>query len=121
MLAFNENPSLLCIIKSHKLNSKTMKAETFAKRTSKVSTKGSAYSNVRALLLGTVEEIRPTWYNGTGKRTTIYDTSSETRSILKAVGLVEGKDFVFGNDAARGGASGNFFRLTPAGKRKRIK
>ncbi|MEB3185657.1 MAG: hypothetical protein VKM97_07205 [Cyanobacteriota bacterium] len=62
-------------------------------------------------------EIRPTYYQGSGRRTSLYTSATEMAKIdfLTASGLFNVES---GNDAARGSATGDYFRFTP--KRKRL-
>ena len=42
------------------------------------------------------------------------------RDILTALSLKEGKHFLTGNDAPRGGYTGNYIKLLPLGKRLKV-
>lgn len=95
-----------------------MKTTTFDKRTSAINRNTKGYQLAKELLTygGT---IRPCWTSGTGRFCKNMDYTNDTIDVLKHAGLKEGKDFVCGNDAPKGGKTGNFIRLIA--KSKRIK
>lgn len=52
--------------------------------------------------------IRPIFYQGTGRYTSVVDRSNEVKHILTTAGV----EFVEGNDAPRGGRVGYFIIVT---------
>lgn len=53
------------------------------------------------------------WKKGANKALVLKD-------ILIALNLKEGRHFIIGNDAPRGGYTGNFVRLLPLGKKLKV-
>jgi hypothetical protein len=65
--------------------------------------------------------IHPNYYNGSGQWTRKGpDYAARLVNILRASGMVEGKHFEEGNDAPRSGYEGDYVRLLPLGKRRKL-
>lgn len=88
-----------------------MKRETIAKRLEKMNVcKGAcAYKLVRALVTreNRSNVIRPCWTSGAGRFCKNLDYTADVRRLLKALRV----SFVEGNDAPRGGLTGNFIKI----------
>jgi len=71
----------------------------------------------RDLVVQATREVR-NYYTGRGKHTSCgADHVGRTIEVFGKLGLVEGRHYVKGNDAPRGGWEGNYVKLTAAGKR----
>lgn len=57
-------------------------------------------------------ETRTGHYTGSGKRTTAHDNTPDVLTALRTMGI----EATTGNDAPRGGVTGNWVKLTPKGK-----
>ena len=97
-----------------------MKLTTFEKRTSALSRNSHPYKNAK-LLLTTGERVYTCHTSGMGRFTTNLDYTQRTVAALQVAGLEVVKDFRAGNDAPRGGATGNYVELTARGRAKMIK
>ena len=63
----------------------------------------------------------PNHYNGSGRWTTkSADYAGRLSELLTTMGMVRGKHFETGNDAPKGGWTGNFVRLLPLGRRRKL-
>ena len=63
----------------------------------------------------------PNYYTGSGSWSRCSaDYANEIHNVLIKLGMVRGKHFRTGNDAPRGGWTGDFVELLPAGKRWKI-
>lgn len=95
-----------------------MKANTLQNRIdANLTTKGGAiakkYANVEKVLLG--ERYHGAGYSGRGRYTS--KANGDHFAVLQGLRLI-GVDFVEGNDAPRGGWSGQYVELSPKGKRQ---
>lgn len=95
-----------------------MKASTLQKRIdSNLRTKGGAiavrYANVEKVLLG--ERYHGAGYSGRGRYTS--KANGDHFAVIEGLRKI-GVDFVEGNDAPRGGWSGQYVELSPKGKRQ---
>ena len=62
--------------------------------------------------------LRPNGYSGRGRYASKTANHAGTlANTLEGIGLVRGQHFTTGNDAPRGGWSGEFVTLLPAGRR----
>ncbi len=62
--------------------------------------------------------VKPNYYSGTGRFSTkSADHAAFLVSALKKHGMKEGRHFITGNDAPRGGHAGEFVKILPAGRR----
>ena len=65
--------------------------------------------------------IRPNYYNGAGRWTTkSADYATQLVGTLQDLGMVSGRHFEYGNDAKFGGHTGEWVRLTPLGRRRKV-
>ena len=65
--------------------------------------------------------VHPNYYNGSGQWTRKGpDYAARLVNILRASDMVEGKHFEEGNDAPRSGYEGDYVRLLPLGKRRKL-
>ena len=90
-----------------------MNTATFNARLKSNKINGTARKNVIALAHGAVR-IRTCHTSGSGRFTSNLDSTDATIQALKALGLT----FNCGNDAPRGGLTGNWIELDAAGRRK---
>lgn len=95
-----------------------MKASTLQKRIdSNLRTKGGAiaarYTNVEKVLLG--ERYHGAGYSGRGRYTS--KANGDHFAVIEGLRKIE-VDFIEGNDAPRGGWSGQYVELSPKGKRQ---
>lgn len=101
-----------------------MKLSTFENRTRGIN-KNSKGHQLAKQLLTTGEVIRPCWTSGRGRYTSNQDYTFDVRFVLQNAGLkcdhAESDDFIIGNDAPKGGKTGNYIKLTAKGRRKMIK
>lgn len=94
-------------------HSDTMNTATFHERLKANKINGTARKNVIALAYGE-KRIRPCHTSGKGRFTSNLDSTDTTIAALNALGLT----FKTGNDAPRGGLTGNWIELDGAGRRK---
>lgn len=67
------------------------------------------------------DRLYPNYYSGTGRFSKkSADHALFLKNLLLRLGFVEGKHFETGNDSPRGGWSGEFVSLLPAGRRRKI-
>lgn len=96
-----------------------MTTATFQKRTSSASKNSQGYKN--ALILMTKGgKVYTCHTSGRGRFTTNLDYTADTINVLSSLKLVKGIDYVVGNDAPRGGKTGQFIELTARGRGKMI-
>ena len=63
----------------------------------------------------------PNFYTGSGSWSRCSaDYANQIHNVLIKLGMVRGKHFRIGNDAPRGGWTGEYVQLLPAGKRLKI-
>ena len=96
-----------------------MKKETLEKRIStnlstKTGTLKVKYQPVIDLLKNPTKVVRPTYWRKSGGFKSLSDKSSDFREGLMLLKI----DFEEGNDAPRGGLSGNYIRLTKKGQQQ---
>ena len=96
-----------------------MTNSTFASRTKAISKNSQGYKNAH-LLLTVGGKIHTCHTSGRGRYTTNLDYTADTIEALNALKLVKNVDFVVGNDAPKGGLTGNYVKLTSRGKAKMI-
>ena len=66
-------------------------------------------------------KIYPNYYNGSGRWTQkSADYAASLADILTGLGMVRGRHFERGNDAPKGGWTGEFVRLLPRGRRRKL-
>ncbi len=64
--------------------------------------------------------LRPNYYTGRGRWARRgADDASRLASALGSLGLLQGKHYITGNDAPRGGWTGEFVHLLPLGRRRK--
>ena len=97
-----------------------MKLATFEKRTAALSRNSHPYKNAK-LLLAKGERVYTCHTSGKGRFTSNLDYTQRTVAALQIAGLELSKDFRAGNDAPRGGHTGNYVELTVRGRAKMIK
>ena len=91
------------------LKNKTMKAQTLKNRLSKRysgSKNTVAYRTISALTSNN-QLLRPVHTSGSGRFTSNLDYTSDFKELLDIVGL----KYEFGNDAPKGGLTGNYFKI----------
>ena len=98
-----------------------MKIETFEKRTSEITKTSNGYIYAKALLQNPALRIYTCHTTGYRRFKRNLDYTGQTIAVLKKAGLTENVDFVIGNDAPRGGLTGNYIYLTSRGRKKCIK
>ena len=65
--------------------------------------------------------VHPNYYMGTGSRQSkSVDYAENLVKKLVGLGLQRGKHFMSGNDAPRGGHTGEWVNLTPLGRRRKV-
>ena len=90
-----------------------MRRSTIAKRLAKSSVNKTTFAyKVVAEIAGvgkctTYNVIRPCYTSGSGRYISNQDHTSEVRALLDELNI----RYEFGNDAARGGLTGNFFKI----------
>jgi Fe2+ transport system protein FeoA len=65
--------------------------------------------------------VRPNYYTGSGRwsrRSTDY--AGQLVKRLEGLGMVQGRHFEVGNDAPFGGHTGEWVKLTPLGRRRKV-
>ena len=97
-----------------------MTTTTFEKRTALLSKNSQAYKNAK-LLLTQGGKVRTCHTSGRGRFTSNLDYTNETIKALCLLGLKLNEDFKKGNDAPKGGLTGNYVELTAKGRTKMIK
>ena len=90
-----------------------MNTATFNARLKSNKINGTARKNVIAMAHG-AGRVRTCRTSGSGRFTSNLDSTETTIAALKALGLT----FKLGNDAPRGGLTGNWIELDAAGRRK---
>lgn len=71
--------------------------------------------------LATANAIHPNYYNGSGRWTQkSADYAASLAAILTGLGMIRGKHFESGNDAPQGGWTGEYVRLLPLGRRRKL-
>lgn len=103
-----------------------MKLETFDKRTQKFNKTSKGYQLALQLMKGestySFEKcVRTCHTSGRGRFCKNMDYTDDTLEVLRYAGMVRGVDFEFGNDAPKGGLTGNYLKLTAKGRKKIIK
>lgn len=97
-----------------------MKLSTFQNRTKDVQKNSNGYRYAIELLTSG-NRVYTCHTSGSGRFTSNIDRTGETINVLRFAGLTENVDFVSGNDAPRGGQTGNYLELTAKGRRKMVK
>ncbi len=87
-----------------------MKLKTFERRTAGICKNKIGYQMARQLLTSK-NPVRPAYYSGSGRFTTLLDYTDDTIQTLQRAGLVNGIDFVVENDAPKGSPRGNIVIL----------
>lgn len=104
-----------------------MKLETFNKRVGDIAHNSKGYVLVHRLLMGLdafgykpYHKLWTCWVSGEGRYAKNLDYTDAVFEVLKRIGFKENIDFVFGNDAPRGGKPGNYVMLTAKGRSKML-
>jgi len=104
-----------------------MKNLTFKNRTRNFTKNSNGYKFAEMILKGESlrsweksKKFRTCYISGSKRFAKYMDYTQDTIDVLEAVGLKINIDFIFGNDAPKGGLTGNYIQLTSKGKRKMI-
>ena len=93
-----------------------MTLTTFNNRTSRLQKNSKGYQMVLELMES--HYVRPCHTSGSKRFCTNLDYTSDVLFALDLLKFVKGVDYISGNDAPRGGLTGNFIELTAKGKRR---